>query len=75
MNLKLKAALITGGYFAGLICSSYILMKVGSIFTTDQIVSVIGWSFIVALVYGIYQLVLSRLEHQRMLNKMENKYE
>ena len=75
MNLKLKAALITGGYFAGLIGFSYLLTWLGSIFTTDQIVSVIGWSFIVALVYGIYQLVLSRLEHQRMLNKMENKYE
>jgi hypothetical protein len=67
MNLKLKAALITVAYFAGLICSSYILTWVGTMFTADQIVFVIGWSIITALVYGIYRLVLSRLEHRDRL--------
>ena len=71
MNLKIKAALVTSGYLAGLFVIFYFFTLLSSMFTIDQIVSVIGWSIIAALVYGsvngIYQLVLSRLEHQRLL--------
>ena len=73
MNLKLKAALYTAGFFAATIVSSVVFSYIASIITVAQVTYILGVLCIGGLVFTIYQVMLSRLEYKESLNQMVEK--
>ena len=73
MNLKLKAALYTAGFFAATIVSSVVFSYIASIITVAQFTYILGVLCICGLVFTIYQVMLSRLEYKESLNQLVEK--
>lgn len=72
MNIKLKAAAITAGLIVGAIAIVGLIHAVANVFTTEQITTFVESVFVAFIVYGIYQLILSRLEYQNTLKKIRD---
>jgi hypothetical protein len=69
MNLKLKAALYTAGFFAAIVATSALVAYVASLMTAAQVVYLLGVLCISALVYTIYGVMLARMEYNESLNE------
>lgn len=72
MNIKVKAAAITAGLIAGSFVTAGLIHEAVNHLTTEQITTFVGSVFVAFFVYGIYQLILSRLEYQNTLKKIQD---
>ena len=72
MNIKLKAAAITAGLIVGAVAIVGLIHAVANVFTTEQITTFVESVFVAFIVYGIYQLILGRLEYQDTLKKIRD---
>ena len=72
MNIKVKAAAITAGLIVGAIATVGLIHVVANVFTTEQITTFVESVFVAFIVYGIYQLILGRLEYQNTLKKIQD---
>ena len=72
VNNKIKAAAITAGLIAGTIGVVALVSAGVNHLTTEQITTFVGSVCIGAIVYSIYQLILSRLEYQDTLKKIQD---
>ena len=70
MNLKLKAVLLTGGFFAVSVGSAMAIEWFFTSFTAAQIAFVSQALVVFALVYAVYGLILAKLEMQETLDKL-----
>ena len=72
MNIKLKAAAITAGLIVVAIATAGLIQAVANVLTTEQITTLVESALGAFFVYGIYQVVLSRLEYQDTLKKIRD---
>jgi len=73
MNLKLKALLLTGGFFAVCIGFAMVIEYILTAFTPAQIAfggSVFGVSLVT---YAVYGLILTKLEMEKSLDKLKDR--
>ena len=73
MNLKLKAALQTGGVLAVICTVSVGVQLLLTGLTADDISKILSVGSITLLVYCMYQLVLSRLEYTQKVDEITQK--
>ena len=73
MNLKLKAALYTAGFFAAIVATSVLVAYLASLMTAAQGVYLLGVLCISALVYTMYGVMLARMEYYEHLKQMAEK--
>ena len=74
MTLKQKAMIQTLAIFAGIIAGSLLLNVILMYASIQAIQYVCGAILIGFLVYGVYGVVLSRLEHDEKLEQLSSKY-
>ena len=72
MTVKQKALLQTAGIIAIIIGSSVGISLILQMLTPDQIITGFAVLSIAALAYSMYGVVLSRLEYQETLKKLNN---
>jgi hypothetical protein len=72
MTVKQKALLQTAGIVAGILVSSIGVTLILEQLTREQILFTLGAGSIALLVYSMYGVVLSRLEYQETLKKLNN---
>ena len=72
MTVKQRAILQTAGIVAGILVSSIGVTLILEQLTRDQILFTLGAGSIALLVYSMYGVVLSRLEYEETLNKLNN---
>jgi hypothetical protein len=70
MNIKTKALLQTILFIGSSIVSGVVITYILRNFTTEQIGTFLGFSVLAFLTYMVYQLMLSRLEYQATLDKL-----
>lgn len=73
MTLKQKALLQTLSIFVGIVVGSLLLNVILQYASTQLIQYVFGAMLIGFLVYGVYGVVLSRLEHDQKLDEIKSK--
>ena len=74
MTLKQKAMIQTLAIIAGIIAGSLLLNVILMYASIQAIQYVCGAILIGFLVYGVYGVVLSRLEHDEKLEQLSSKY-
>ena len=72
MTLKQRAIIQTAGIVAAILVSSIGVTLILEQLTRDQILMTLGVGSIALLVYSMYGVVLSRLEYEETLNKLNN---
>jgi uncharacterized membrane protein YfcA len=72
MTVKQKALLQTAGIIAIIIGSSVGISLILQNLTAEQIITGFAVLSIAALIYSMYGVVLSRLEYQETLKKLNN---
>jgi hypothetical protein len=72
MTVKQRAILQTAGIVAGILVSSIGVTLILEQLTRDQILFTLGAGSLALLVYSMYGVVLSRLEYEETLNKLNN---
>jgi Na+-transporting methylmalonyl-CoA/oxaloacetate decarboxylase beta subunit len=72
MTVKQRAILQTAGIVAGILVSSIGVTLILEQLTRDQILFTLGAGSIALLIYSMYGVVLSRLEYEETLNKLNN---
>jgi hypothetical protein len=72
MTVKQRAILQTAGIVAGILVSSIGVTLILEQLTRDQILFTLGAGSIALLVYSMYGVVLSRLEYEETLKKLDN---
>ena len=72
MTVKQKALLQTAGIVAGILVSSIGVTLILEQLTREQILFTLGAGSIALLVYSMYGVVLSRLEYEETLKKLNN---
>ena len=72
MTVKQRAIVQTAGIVAGILVSSIGVTLILEQLTRDQILFTLGAGSIALLVYSMYGVVLSRLEYEETLNKLNN---
>jgi uncharacterized membrane protein YfcA len=72
MTVKQKALLQTAGIIAIIIGSSVGISLILQMLTPDQIITGFAVLSIAALIYSMYGVVLSRLEYEETLKKLNN---
>lgn len=72
MTVKQKALLQTAGIIAIIIGSSVGISLILQMLTPDQIINGFAVLSIALLIYSMYGVVLSRLEYQETLKKLNN---
>jgi len=72
MTVKQKALLQTAGIIAIIIGSSVGISLILQMLTPDQIITGFAMLSIAALIYSMYGVVLSRLEYEETLKKLNN---
>ena len=73
MNLKVKAALQTVGFFALVIVASLVVTEVMSVVSAEQL-KVAGIAAVAAFfAYMVYSLLLSQLEYRERIKQIANK--
>jgi hypothetical protein len=71
MNIKLKALLLTGGFFASCVLFAVGLQWFLSSFDAAQITFVAQCLAVLLLGYGVYGLILTKLEMEKSLDKLK----
>ena len=74
MNLKVKAAAIMAGIFAGTIAVQGVLVLAAEKYGTQAIVNTFVGGILVFLIYQMYNLILANLESKEKLKEMSKKY-
>jgi hypothetical protein len=72
MTVKQRAILQTAGIVAGILVSSIGVTLILEQLTREQILFTLGAGSIALLVYSMYGVVLSRLEYEETLKKLNN---
>jgi hypothetical protein len=70
MNLKVKAAAIMVGIFAGTIAVQGVLVLAAEKYGTQAIVNTFVGGILVFLIYQMYTLILANLESKEAIKKM-----
>jgi Na+/pantothenate symporter len=70
MNLKVKAAAIMAGIFAGTIAVQGVLVLAAEKYGTQAIVNTVVCGILVFLIYNMYTLILANLESKEAIKKM-----
>jgi hypothetical protein len=70
MNLKVKAAAIMAGIFAGTIAVQGVLVLAAEKYGTQAIVNTFVGGVLVFLIYQMYTLILANLESKEAIKKM-----
>jgi hypothetical protein len=72
MTVKQKALLQTAGIIAVIVGGSVSISLILQMLTPDQIITGFAVLSIAALIYSMYGVVLSRLEYEETLKKLNN---
>ena len=72
MTVKQRAILQTAGIVAGILVSSIGVTLILEQLTRDQILFTLGAGSIALLIYSMYGVVLSRLEYEETVKKLDN---
>jgi hypothetical protein len=72
MTVKQRAILQTAGIVAGILVSSIGVTLILEQLTREQILFTLGAGSLALLVYSMYGVVLSRLEYEETLKKLDN---
>ena len=70
MNLKVKAAGIMAGIFAGTIAVQGVLVLAAEKYGTQAIINTFVGGILVFLIYNVYTLILASLESKEAIKKM-----
>jgi hypothetical protein len=73
MNLKVKAAGIMAGIFAGTIAVQGVLVLAAEKYGTQAIVNTFVGGILVFLIYQMYNLILANLESKEAIRKMSER--
>ena len=73
MNLKVKAAAIMAGIFAGTIAVQGVLVMAAEKYGTQAIVNTFVGGILVFLIYQMYTLILANLESKEAIRKMSER--
>jgi hypothetical protein len=73
MNLKLKAALYTAGFFTAIVATSVLVSYLASLMTAAQGMYLLGVLCISGMVYSMYGIMLARMEYNETLKRMAEK--
>ena len=73
MNLKVKAAAIMAGIFAGTIAVQGVLGLAAEKYGTQAIVNTFVGGILVFLIYQVYTSILANLERDKEIDKLTNK--
>ena len=73
MNLKVKAAAIMAGIFAGTIAVQGVLVLAAEKYGTQAIVNTFVGGVLVFLIYQMYALILANLESKEAIRKMSER--
>jgi hypothetical protein len=73
MNLKVKAAGIMAGIFAGTIAVQGVLVLAAEKYGTQAIVNTFVGGILVFLIYQMYTLILANLESKEAIKKMSER--
>ena len=73
MNLKVKAAAIMVGIFAGTIAVQGVLVLAAEKYGTQAIVNTFVGGILVFLIYQMYTLILANLESKEAIRKMSER--
>jgi hypothetical protein len=73
MNLKVKAAAIMAGIFAGTIAVQGVLALAAEAYGTQAIVNTFVGGILVFLIYQMYTLILANLESKEAIRKMSER--
>ena len=71
MNIKLKAAVITVGAFAGAALAANVLAVILANLTAEQIASIFSWGCMAVLAFFFYKLILINLECKEMAKERD----
>ena len=72
MNLKVKAAGIMAGIFAGTIAVQGVLVLAAEKYGAEAIVNTFVGGILVFLIYQMYTLILANLESKEAIRKMSD---
>ena len=72
-NLKVKAAAIMAGIFAGTIAVQGVLVLAAEKYGTQAIVNTFVCGILVFLIYNVYTLILANLESKEAIRKMSER--
>ncbi len=73
MNLKVKAAAIMAGIFAGTIAVQGVLVLAAEKYGTQAIINTFVGGILVFLIYQMYTLILASLESKEAIRKMSER--
>jgi hypothetical protein len=73
MNLKVKAAAIMAGIFAGTIAVQGVLVLAAEKYGTQAIVNTFVCGILVFLIYQVYTVILANLESKEAIRKMSER--
>jgi len=73
MNLKVKAAAIMAGIFAGTIAVQGVLVLAAEKYGAQAIVNTFVGGILVFLIYQMYTLILANLESKEAIEKLSKK--
>jgi len=73
MNLKVKAASIMAGIFAGTIAVQGVLVLAAEKYGAQAIVNTFVGGILVFLIYQMYTLILANLESKEAIRKMSDR--
>ena len=73
MNLKVKAAAIMAGIFAGTIAVQGVLSLAAEAYGTQAIVNTFVCGILVFLIYQVYTVILANLESKEAIEKLSKK--
>ena len=73
MNLKVKAAGIMAGIFAGTIAVQGVLVLAAEKYGAEAIVNTFVGGILVFLIYRMYTLILANLESKEAIRKMSDR--
>ena len=71
MNIKLKAAAITVGAFAGAALAANVLAALAANLTAEQVASIFSWGWMAFLAFCFYKLMLINLECKEMAKERD----
>ena len=74
MNLKVKAAGIMAGIFAGTIAVQGVLVLAAEKYGTQAIINTFVGGILVFLIYQMYTLILANLESKEAIKEMSKKH-
>jgi divalent metal cation (Fe/Co/Zn/Cd) transporter len=73
MNLKVKAAAIMAGIFAGTIAVQAIMGLVLDAYGAQAVINTFGVGILLFLIYWMYDMILASLERDEKINSLTKK--